>query len=86
LGGDAVRRKIAGLPITRWKYIGTNEYHIGPMAQDFYAAFSTGNDNTSISSIDPAGVALAAIQALIEKNDQLAQEIRALKKQMEALK
>jgi hypothetical protein len=81
-----ILQKIAAMPITRWKYTGTNEYHIGPMAQDFHAAFNTGTDNKSISSIDPAGVALAAIQALIEKNEKLEQEIQALKNQMKLLK
>lgn len=77
-----ILQKIANMPITRWKYKGTNEFHIGPMAQDFHAAFKTGTDNKSISSIDPAGVALAAIQALIEQNEKLTQEIISLKKKM----
>jgi hypothetical protein len=78
-----ILQQVAKLPITRWKYKGTGEYHIGPMAQDFYASFGTGVDDKSISSIDPAGVALAAIQALIEKNNQLEQEIEALKKMLQ---
>jgi hypothetical protein len=79
LSAQEVLQKIAGMQITRWKYKGTNEYHIGPMAQDFYAAFQTGTDNKSISSIDPAGVSLLAIQALMEKIDALEKEINALK-------
>ncbi|HMP94507.1 MAG TPA: hypothetical protein PKD90_16625 [Phnomibacter sp.] len=55
------------------------------MAQDFYAAFATGTDDKSISSIDPAGVALAAIQALMEKNKMLESEINQLKKLLENL-
>jgi hypothetical protein len=38
------------------------------MAQDFYAAFSVGEDNRHITSIDEDGVALAAIQALHREN------------------
>ncbi len=79
ISAQDILQKIADLPISRWKYIGTDEYHIGPMAQDFYAAFQTGNDNKSISSIDPAGVSLAAIQALLEKVQQLEKEIEKLK-------
>ena len=58
--------KIDTLPITRWNYKSENSSikHIGPVAQDFYAIFGLGNDNTSISTIDPAGVALLGIQAL----------------------
>jgi hypothetical protein len=79
LSAQDILQKIAGMSITRWKYKGTNEYHIGPMAQDFYAAFQTGTDNKSISSIDPAGVSLLAIQALMEKIEALEIEIIALK-------
>jgi hypothetical protein len=41
--------------------------HVGPMAQDFYAAFGTGVDDRHITSIDEDGVALAAIKALNAK-------------------
>jgi hypothetical protein len=67
--------KIDSLPITRWNYKTENidVTHIGPMAQDFYAAFNTGGSkgNISISTIDPAGVALAGIQALSQKLNDL---------------
>ncbi len=44
--------------------------HIGPMAQDFYAAFNVGTDDKHIAPIDEGGVALAAIQGLNEKLNQ----------------
>ena len=58
--------KINTLPVTEWDYKteGPTVKHIGPVAQDFYAAFGVGNNNTSISTIDPAGIALLGIQAL----------------------
>ena len=37
------------------------DHHIGPMAQDFHAAFNVGDNDVTISAVDPAGVALAAI-------------------------
>lgn len=40
--------------------------HIGPMAQDFCAAFEVGHDDKRISTIDADGVALASIQALYQ--------------------
>jgi trimeric autotransporter adhesin len=63
-----VLEKVAALPITRWnfKQDRTSE-HIGPMAQDFYAAFGTGSDDKHITTVDADGVALAAIQGLNEK-------------------
>jgi len=38
--------------------------HLGPMAQDFYAAFGLGENDRTISTIDLDGVSLASIQAL----------------------
>ena len=68
-------QKISGLSIQRWKYKGTNEYHIGPTAQDFYKAFNVGTDDKGISTIDPAGISLLAIQELIKENKSLRAEL-----------
>jgi len=63
--GDEILNRIAALPISRWSYISEGHIrHIGPMAQDFYAAFGLGEDDKHITSIDEEGVAYAAIQAL----------------------
>ena len=81
--------KIAELPIMQWNYKiePATSLHIGPIAQDFYAAFGVGgiNGETSISTIDPAGVALLGIQALIEKVDAQAIIITALTDRIAAL-
>lgn len=65
--GNEILSKLSNLNITKWKYKGTDEFHIGPMAQDFYNAFNVGVDDKRISTIDPSGVALVAIKALNEK-------------------
>jgi Chaperone of endosialidase len=80
-----ILEKLMTVPLSRWKYKGTNEYHIGPMAQDFYDSFRVGLDNTSISTIDPAGVALACIQALKKENEELKNSINALMKRLDKL-
>ncbi len=36
--------------------------HIGPISQDFNPLFEVGKDDKTISTIDPAGVALVVIQ------------------------
>ncbi len=60
--------KVAALPIQRWNYIGDEKApHIGPVAQDFHAAFAVGMDDKHISMVDADGIALAAIQGLNEK-------------------
>ncbi len=65
LDDAAVLDKVAALPIERWSYKSERGVrHVGPMAQDFYAAFKVGEDDKHITSIDEDGVALAAIKAL----------------------
>ena len=62
--------KIASLPISEWNYkTDTGTRHVGPMAQDFQAAFQLSTDDKHISVVDEGGVALAAIQGLNRKVD-----------------
>ena len=78
---DDILAKVAALPISAWTYKNDAERgirHIGPMAQDFYAAFETGAGPTGISTIDTSGVALAAIKALSEENAVLKARLDAL--------
>lgn len=79
--------KISTLSITQWNYKAESKavMHIGPTAQDFNAHFGLGNDDKAISTIDPSGIALVAIQALIEKNNLLAEEMKQLRKRIEEL-
>ena len=44
-----------------------NRRYIGPMAQDFHAAFGLGRDDKTISTLDTDGVTLSAIKGLIEE-------------------
>ena len=51
--------KVAALPISRWNFIGDAATpHVGPMAQDFHAAFGLGTDDKHIATVDADGVAL----------------------------
>lgn len=69
--------KVAALPISIWNYKDeqTSVQHMGPMAQDFRAAFGLGLDDVHLSTLDTSGVALAAIQGLnslvLEKQQQI---------------
>ena len=86
-----VLKKVASLPITEWRYKAEKSArHIGPMAQDFYDAFKTGQDDKHITMVDEGGVALAAIQGLNEKlNEELKRrddENAELKQQLVELK
>lgn len=82
--GRAVLEAVADMPITTWNYNAEGETvrHIGPMAQDFHAAFGLGNSDTSITTIDADGVALAAIQGLYEVVQEKDAQIMALNNQL----
>lgn len=61
----AVLAKVAALPITTWFYTNnTGIRHLGPVAEDFHAAFALGDSDKHIATVDADGVAFAAIQGL----------------------
>ncbi len=84
--GD-VLAKVVALPITQWKYKvePAGVRHIGPVAQDFHAAFGFGDSDKAIGTVDEGGVALAAIQGLNQKMEQKETEITELKARLERL-
>ena len=82
-----VLNRLSSVPISRWNYKAQDPEieHIGPMAQDFYAAFGLGIDDKHINTIDPDGVALAAIQGLYELVKEKDAEIAELGTEKAAL-
>lgn len=83
VGGREVLAKVAALPITEWQYKTQGDArHIGPMAQDFHAAFAVGRDDKHITTVDADGVALAAIQGL---NEKLEEQLRDKDARLEGL-
>ncbi len=67
---ETVLAKLASVPIQQWNYKWEKDSdvpNIGPMAQDFMAAFYPGRDDKGISTLEFDGVELAAIQGLNEK-------------------
>jgi hypothetical protein len=83
---NEVLAKVAALPLTKWNYRDdTSSTHIGPMAQDFYAAFGVGPDDKHIATIDADGVALAAIQGLNQRLKEKDAAIEALQHRLERL-
>lgn len=79
--------RVSRLPIKQWSYKAQNPEieHVGPMAQDFWNAFHVGEDSLSISTIDPSGIALAAIQELHHQNQELQKELTALRARLQTL-
>lgn len=88
VSGSEILQRIEKLPIFQWNYKTDDPSvkHIGPVAQDFHAIFGVGNDNKSISLIDPAGISLAGIQELIRQNREMKEELEQLKQLVNALK
>ncbi|MBV8490434.1 MAG: tail fiber domain-containing protein [Candidatus Eremiobacteraeota bacterium] len=83
LDDESILNRVAMMPITEWSYISEpGVRHVGPMAQDFYAAFGVGEDNRHVTSIDEDGVALAAIKALHHQRVRDEQRIATLEKQL----
>ncbi len=72
--------KLASINILSWNYKNSQEgLHIGPISEEFYEAFGTGNsDGKSIATVDADGIALAAIQALKIENDELKSLLKKL--------
>lgn len=73
--GREVLRKLVEMPVQSWRYkwdeAGSTP-HLGPIAQEFKAAFYPGRDDKSISTLEFDGVELAAIQglhALVKEKD-----------------
>ncbi len=78
----ALLQRLGAMAITQWNMKGAEpgNRHIGPMAQDFHAAFELGTDDTTINTSDAQGVALAAIQglyAMIREKDAEIAELEA---------
>jgi hypothetical protein len=77
---EAVLAKVAQLPLSEWSFKSApTTRHLGPMAQDFRAAFGLGPDDRHIATVDADGVALAAIQGLHREVRGLHREVGGLR-------
>ncbi len=78
---------VARLPLQTWQYRAetSGARHLGPVAQDFHAAFGLGSSDRTIATVDADGVALAAIQGLYRLVQQQQAEIAALRARVDQL-
>ncbi|MEU9458678.1 tail fiber domain-containing protein [Streptomyces sp. NPDC088394] len=81
VNGHAVLDTVATLPISTWRYLWEPEdvRHLGPMAQDWHAAFGFNRDDTTIPVVDGLGVALVCVQALHRRVEELTAEVDRLR-------
>jgi len=84
--GASLLTKLNAIPMQTWKYKTERPgiRHLGPMAQDFRAAFGLGEDDKHISTVDEGGVALAAVQELYREGLKKDATIRDLQAQIKA--
>lgn len=83
--GEYLLERLRRVPITTWRYTGEEDRtvrHIGPMAQDWSAAFGFSADDTTINTGDMHGVSLAGVQALDARARAQAERIRQLEEQV----
>lgn len=80
-----VLARLVDMPITTWRLKAQDAgiRHMGPMAQDFRAAFDLGESELGINTVDADGVALAAIQGL---NAKLEAEVATLRAELTELR
>lgn len=63
----SVLQYLRQMPITKWRFCDGQDYHIGPMAQDFNCIFQLAHDwrtNKTVGGLD--GIALKGVQELDE--------------------
>ncbi|MBD8525671.1 tail fiber domain-containing protein [Pseudomarimonas arenosa] len=91
---ELILDRLLSLPLSSWTYKDSTEgRHLGPVAEEFAAAFSLGNDPQRISTVDADGVNMAAIQGLSSRLDRenaetrrrLAQENAELRQRLDRL-
>ncbi|MBB4638655.1 tail fiber domain-containing protein [Longimicrobium terrae] len=81
LDGEDVLARLRNVPVSTWNYRTQDASirHMGPMAQDFAAAFSLGESNLLINTVDIDGVNMAGVKALTTRTDALRTENEQLR-------
>jgi hypothetical protein len=86
--GEDVLRRLRGVPVTTWNYKaqGRDIRHMGPMAQDFRAAFGLDQSDKGINTVDMDGVVLAGVKALDDRTTSMQSLIDAQQRELETLR
>ncbi|MFL5383998.1 MAG: tail fiber domain-containing protein [Longimicrobiaceae bacterium] len=86
--GEDLLLRLRAVPVSTWNYLSQDRSirHMGPMAQDFAAAFGLGESELLINSLDLDGVNLAGVQALERRTARQQAEIDALRTENASLR
>ena len=82
-----ILEKLVALPITKWNFKKQDETvkYVGPMAQDFHAAFGLGGSNDRvIHATNAQGITMAALQGLNTKVEDKTKTLEARLSELEA--
>lgn len=84
---EDVLARLQQMPVSTWNFEQGQDgiRHMGPVAEDFYAAFGLGESERSVMVQDMAGVSLAGVQALADRSDAIDARVAALEAQNAAL-
>jgi hypothetical protein len=84
----AVLASVARMPVSTWSYKSEDPSvrHLGPMAQDFHAAFGLGDTDRAYDPIDAHGVAFAAIKGLYEQLQEQSARLEQLERENDSLR
>jgi hypothetical protein len=78
--GFTILWAVASVPVSSWSYRGEEHVqHLGPMAQEWHAAFGLGPDDRSIDLVDVNGISMVAVQALYRMVQTLQSEVSELR-------
>ena len=87
IDGEHVLDLLDGVEVSEWSYIRDPETrHIGPIAEDFWAAFGLGKGATLISPLDVGGISLVSIKTLNQKIKEQQSQINTLENEIAELK
>ncbi|MFI1866983.1 tail fiber domain-containing protein [Streptomyces jumonjinensis] len=88
VNGYRLLDEVVKLPVSTWRYNADppGVRHLGPMAQDWWAAFGVGINDRTICCVDANGVAIVAIQALHRLLGETQGELAALREEVAVLR
>lgn len=86
--GEYVLDRLRLVPVSTWNYNtqGDEIRHMGPMAQDLFAAFGLGESDLMINTVDIDGINMAGVQALTARTDALRGQVQTLQAENAALR
>jgi len=86
--GEELLARLRDVPVSTWNYKtqARSIRHLGPVAQDFRAAFGLGESELLINTVDIDGVNLAGVKAVAARTDGLRTDVRALAAENAALR